>query len=69
MVYDVLIVGGGPAGLAAALTLGRARKRVLICDGGAPRNETADQINGFVTRDGNAPTALATLYGNDRRVV
>ena len=50
--YDVLIVGGGPAGLAAALSLGRARKRVLLCDSGARRNAKALQVHNFVTRDG-----------------
>ena len=53
---DVLIVGGGPAGLQAALTLGRARKRVLVVDGGQRRNAPADHMNNFVSRDGIAPT-------------
>ena len=55
MLYDVLIVGGGPAGLSAALTLGRARKRVLLCDAGPRRNAAAQHVHGFVTRDGVAP--------------
>lgn len=54
-VWDVLIVGGGPAGLQAALTLGRARKRVLLCDGGPRRNAPTDHMNNFVSRDGMAP--------------
>lgn len=53
--YDVLILGGGPAGLAAALTLGRARKRVLLCDGGVRRNAAATHLHNFVTRDGTPP--------------
>ncbi len=53
--YDVLILGGGPAGLAAALTLGRARKRVLLCDGGPRRNAAATHLHNFVTRDGTPP--------------
>jgi len=53
--YDVVIVGGGPAGLSAALNLGRARKRVLLCDAGPRRNAAAVQIHGFVTRDGTPP--------------
>ncbi len=53
--YDVVIVGGGPAGLSAALNLGRARKRVLLCDAGPRRNAAAEQIHGFVTRDGTPP--------------
>lgn len=52
---DVVIVGGGPAGLNAALTLGRARKRVLLCDAGPPRNAVAEHLHGFVTRDGTPP--------------
>jgi thioredoxin reductase len=55
MIYDVIIVGGGPAGLSAALALGRARKRVLLCDAGARRNAAAQQIHNFVTRDGTPP--------------
>jgi thioredoxin reductase len=53
--YDAVIVGGGPAGLAAALTLGRARKRVLLCDAGPRRNTTAVHVHNFVTRDGITP--------------
>ena len=55
MIYDALIVGGGPAGLSAALTLGRARKRVLLCDAGPRRNQAATHIHNFVTRDGTPP--------------
>lgn len=55
MLYDVAIVGGGPGGLAAALTLGRSRKRVLLCDSGPRRNATAEHIHNFVTRDGTPP--------------
>jgi len=55
MMYDVVIVGGGPAGLAAALTLGRARKQVLLCDAGPRRNALASHIHNFVTRDGTPP--------------
>lgn len=55
MDHDVVIIGGGPAGLSAALALGRARKRVLLCDGGPRRNAAAEQIHNFVTRDGTPP--------------
>ena len=55
MLYDVIIVGGGPAGLSAALALGRARKRVLLCDAGPRRNAAAEHVHNFVTRDGTTP--------------
>lgn len=54
--YDVVIVGGGPAGLSAALAFGRARKRVLVCDAGPRRNAAAVHVHNFVTRDGVTPT-------------
>jgi thioredoxin reductase len=53
--YDCIIVGGGPAGLSAALMLGRCRRRVLVCDVGEPRNARARQIHAYLTRDGVAP--------------
>ena len=55
MSCDVVIVGGGPAGLPAALTLGRSRKRVLLCDSGRRRNAAAAHIHNFVARDGTPP--------------
>jgi thioredoxin reductase len=54
--FDVLIAGSGPGGLQAALTLGRARKRVLVADGGPRRNARAVHMNNFVSRDGIAPS-------------
>lgn len=55
MLYDVIILGGGPSGLSAALALGRARKHVLLCDAGPRRNAAAERVHNFVTRDGTPP--------------
>jgi thioredoxin reductase len=59
--YDVVVVGGGPAGLAAALFLGRARRRVLVVDDGQPRNARARALHGFPTRDGMPPLELLRI--------
>ncbi|MFE7744647.1 NAD(P)/FAD-dependent oxidoreductase [Nocardia sp. NPDC057455] len=57
-VYDVVIVGGGAAGLAGALVLARARRRVAVVRGGAPRNAPAEHMHGFLSRDGMPPAEL-----------
>jgi thioredoxin reductase len=59
--FDVIIVGAGPAGLSAALILGRARRRVLICDSAKPRNASTRHLHGFLTRDGIAPAEFLCL--------
>jgi thioredoxin reductase len=56
--YDVAIIGGGPAGLSAALVLGRSRRRVVVCDHGRPRNYAAVAVHGFLGMDGVAPGEL-----------
>lgn len=56
--YDVVIVGGGPAGLSAALMLVRARRRVLVVDAHAPRNAKAGHMHGYLSRDGMPPLEL-----------
>lgn len=56
--YDVVVVGGGPAGLQAALTLGRMHRRVLLLDSGRYRNDPADLMHNFLTHDGRPPAEL-----------
>jgi thioredoxin reductase len=58
VVYDVVVVGGGAAGLSAALVLGRARRRVAVVDAGSPRNAAAAHMQGFLSRDGMPPADL-----------
>ncbi len=58
--YDVVAIGGGAAGLSAALVLGRARRRILVVDAGAPRNAPAAHMHGFLSRDGMPPADLLT---------
>ena len=59
--YDVIIVGAGPAGLSAALMLGRCRRSVLICDTGKPRNAASRALHGYLSRDGIPPRELLAL--------
>jgi thioredoxin reductase len=74
--FDVAIVGGGPAGLSAALMLGRCRRRVLVLDLGQPRNRRSQALHGYLTRDGVAPSTFVEIgrrelqpYGVDLRPV
>ncbi|MDC9003616.1 NAD(P)/FAD-dependent oxidoreductase [Mycobacterium marinum] len=56
--HDVVVIGSGPAGLSSALTLARARRSVLVIDGGQPRNARSAGVHDFLTRDGCAPADL-----------
>jgi thioredoxin reductase len=56
--YDVVVIGGGAAGLSAALVLSRARRKVLVVDAGEPRNGPASHMHGFLSRDGMPPAEL-----------
>src|SRR4051794_27764000 len=59
--YDVMIVGGGPAGLNAALVLGRCRRRVLVVDAGRPRNAASRAMHGYLGHDGINPHEFLSL--------
>jgi thioredoxin reductase len=56
--WDCVIVGAGPAGLNAALVLGRARRRILVLDDGAPRNYATHEMHGVLGHDGLDPAEL-----------
>jgi thioredoxin reductase len=56
--FDVIIAGAGPAGLSAALVLGRAQRTALVCDTAEPRNAPVRAMHGFLSRDGTAPADL-----------
>ncbi len=59
--WDVIIVGAGPAGLSAALVLGRCCRKVLLCDKGTPRSWASHAMHGYVSRDGVPPTEFRAI--------
>lgn len=65
MIIDCAIIGGGPAGLNAALVLGRARRTVLMFDDNQPRNAVTQETHGFLTRDGVKPDEFRHLAHQD----
>jgi thioredoxin reductase len=67
MIVDCAIIGGGPAGLNAALVLGRARRRVLVFDDNHPRNAVTQESHGFVTRDGVKPHEFRAIAHQELR--
>jgi thioredoxin reductase len=63
--YDVAVIGGGAAGLSAALVLSRARRKVLVVDAGTPRNAPATHMYGYLSRDGLPPGELLAFGRNE----
>jgi len=64
--FDIVVVGGGAAGLAGAVALARSRRSVLVVDAGEPRNAPAASVHNFLTRDGTPP---AEIYAAGREEV
>src|SRR5690349_13818215 len=59
--WDAIVVGAGPAGLSAALILGRCRRRVLLCDRGTPRSWASKEMHGYLSRDPMPPDAFRQI--------
>lgn len=67
MLFDVIIIGAGPAGLSAALVLGRCRRRVLVLDTNRPRNYASHAIHAFLSRDGIHPREFRRIARDQLR--
>jgi len=65
--YDVIVIGGGAAGLAGALALARARRSVLVVDAGEPRNARAGHVHNYLGREGTPPLELVTIGRDEVR--
>ena len=63
--YDAVVIGGGPAGLQAALTLGRVHRRTLLLDSGSYRNDPAHHMHNFLGHDGTPPAELRAAARTD----
>ena len=61
MILDCAVIGGGPAGLNAALVLGRSRRKTILFDDNKPRNKVTSESHGFITRDGINPQELKSI--------
>lgn len=67
VIHDVVIIGGGAAGLSAAQMLGRSRRSVAVVDSGEPRNAPAQGVHGFLSRDGINPGELLAIARAEAR--
>src|SRR4029079_105666 len=65
--YDVVVIGGGAAGLNGALMLARSRRSVLVLDAGAPRNAPAEAVHALFARDGVPPAELLAIGRDEVR--
>jgi|GEM_PF-3803259 Thioredoxin reductase len=63
--YDAIIIGGGPAGLSAALNFGRGLKTALVIDAGEPRNRVTEESHGYLTQDGVSPAEFRKAAEKD----